>query len=229
MQTLNPNCPIGQLATEHPEFVPVFEEVGLDYCCGGRQSLVDACLTQGLRPAEVLDRLAETEGMACSSSDDWTEVPIGALIDHIAEDYHTYLCRELPRLEALLEKVVHVHGTEAPWMSSVKKEFDALKPDLEAHIETEETVVFPFICTPEDERAPAVEEDDPLAFLEDEHKEVGTTLKRIRLLSFNYTAPKWACNSFRTVLDGLRELEFNVHQYVHKENNILFPRARKRV
>lgn len=124
MPTLDPNRPIGPLATEHPEFVPVFEDLGLDYCCGGRQSLVDARLTQGLRPAEVLDRLAETERMACSSSDDWAEVPTGDLIDHIAEDYHAYLRRELPRLEALLEKVTYVHGTEAPWMSSVKKEFN---------------------------------------------------------------------------------------------------------
>jgi len=229
MPPLDPNRPIGQLATEHPEFVPVFEDLGLDYCCGGHQSLVDACHTQGLRPAEVRDRLAETRGTACSSSDAWAEVPIEDLIDHIAEDYHAYLRRELPRLAGLLEKVTHVHGTEAPWMSAVKAEFDVLKPDLEAHIETEQTVVFPRLRTPKNQRAPAVEEDDPLALLEGEHKEAGTTLKRIRLLSFNYTAPEWACTSFRAVLDGLRELEYNVHQCVHKENNILFPRAQKRV
>jgi len=234
MPTLNPNRPIGRLATEHPEFVPVFEEMGLDYCCDGHRSLVDACLVKGLRPSEVLDRLDEREGAARPSVGtwsvgDWFERPIDDLIDHIVEEHHEYLRRELPRLESLLEKVTHVHGTEAPWIGSVKKEFEALKPDLEAHIETEETVVFPFLRTLDDDHAPAAEEDDPLARIERAHKEVGTALKRIRMLCFNYTAPMGACNSFRAAIDGLHELESNVHQHVHKENNILFPRVRKRL
>lgn len=234
MTTLDSETPIGQIVAEYPSSARMFEQLGVDYCCGGDRSLTNACAKEGLDATTVL-RMLESNvdlGAGESSSDektDWTTAPLGALIDHIEATHHAYLRRELPRLETLLEKVAHVHGTDAPWIVSVKEVFAELKPNMESHIQKEEEIVFPFIraCT-EDGSTPAPDalDGDPIALMEEEHDETGAALKRMRTLSHDFTLPEWGCNSFRAALNGLKQLEADTHQHVHKENSILFPRAR---
>jgi len=235
MTTLNPETSIGQIVAEHPSSARLFERLDVDYCCGGDRSLTVACAEEGLDATTVLRMLEADVGLDGSAEAgggdgrDWTEAPLDRLIDHIEETHHAYLRRELPRLEALLEKVAHVHGTDAPWIISVKEVFEELKPSMEAHIEKEEEIVFPFIqACAEDASTPAPDalDGDPIGLMEEEHDETGTALKRMRTLSHNFTVPEWGCNSFRAVLDGLEALETDTHQHVHKENSILFPRAR---
>jgi len=236
MTTFNSETPIGQIVAEHPSSARLFERLGVDYCCGGDQSLHRACAKEGLDAATVLQMLdAEVEPGAQTDVDsdtrDWTDVPLGVLIEHIESTHHAYLRNELPRLEKLLEKVAHVHGTDAPWVGSVKEVFADLKPSMEAHIRKEEEVVFPFIRRLVKEGpAPAPEalDGDPIVLMEEEHDETGTALKRMRTLSHNFTAPSGACNSFRSLMSRLERLEADTHRHVHKENSILFPQARAR-
>lgn len=111
----------------------------------------------------------------------------------------------------------------------MKKVFDELKPEMEAHIEKEEEIVFPFIraqLNGESPPEPEALDGDPISLMEEEHDETGAALKRIRTLSHNFTLPQGGCNSFRALLDGLETLETDTHEHVHKENSILFPRAR---
>lgn len=232
MTTFNSETPIGQIVAEHPSSARLFERLGVDYCCGGDRSLRTACAKEGL-DADTVIRMLESD-VALGAGDggedtNWSEAPLDELIGHIEETHHTYLRRELPRLESLLEKVAHVHGTDAPWIVSVKEVFAELKPSMEAHIEKEEEIVFPFIqaCV-EDDSTPAPDAlgGDPIALMEEEHDETGTALKRMRTLSHDFTVPEWGCNSFRAVMDGLEALEADTHKHVHKENSILFPRAR---
>lgn len=232
MATKTPDTSIGQLVAEYPHYARLFDRLGIDYCCGGDRSLAEACNEEGLDSETVLRMLdagIEVSDSTSSASRDWTTAPVEDLIEHIETTHHAYLRRTLPRLEGLLEKVVAAHGAEAPWIESVKEVFDALKPDLEDHMEKEETIVFPFIrdctterSTPEPERL----DGDPIALMEEEHDEAGDALKRMRMLSNDFTVPDWGCPTFRTTLDELRNLEADMHQHVHKENNILFPRAR---
>jgi regulator of cell morphogenesis and NO signaling len=234
MTTFNSETPIGQIVAEHPSSARLFERLGVDYCCGGDRSLRTACAREGL-DADTVIRMLESDvdldadDRAAGTDTDWTTAPLGTLIDHIEETHHAYLRRELPRLEALLEKVAHVHGTDAPWIVSVKEVFDELKPSMEAHIEKEEKIVFPFIraCV-EDASTPAPDalDGDPIVLMEEEHDETGAALKRMRTLSHDFALPEGGCNSFRALLDGLEALETDTHQHVHKENSILFPRAR---
>lgn len=234
MTTFHSETPIGQIVAEHPSSARLFERLGVDYCCGGDRSLRTACAREGL-DADTVIRMLESDvdldadDRAAGTDTDWTTAPLGTLIDHIEETHHAYLRRELPRLEALLEKVAHVHGTDAPWIVSVKEVFDELKPSMEAHIEKEEEIVFPFIraCV-EDASTPAPDalDGDPIALMEEEHDETGAALKRMRTLSHDFALPEGGCNSFRALLDGLEDLETDTHQHVHKENSILFPRAR---
>jgi regulator of cell morphogenesis and NO signaling len=61
--------------------------------------------------------------------------------------------------------------------------------------------------------------------LESEHANAGAALAQFKELTDTYTPPDWACNTFRALYDGLAQLEKNMHQHVHKENNVLFPKA----
>lgn len=234
MSTIDPETPIGRVVAERPASAQLFDRLGVDYCCGGDEPLRRACAKEGLDAATVLQMIdaeidPDTQTENGSETRDWTEAPPGALIDHIESTHHAYLRSELPRLEELLEKVAHVHGTDAPWVGSVKEVFGELKPSMEAHIRKEEEIVFPFIrCLMEEGPVPEPEEldGDPMALMEEEHDETGEALKRMRTLSHNFTTPKWGCNSFRSLMSGLERLEADTHRHVHKENSILFPRAR---
>jgi regulator of cell morphogenesis and NO signaling len=222
---------IRDLVTADAGRTRVFEKLGIDYCCGGGRSLAEACAAKDLDPqtvAQVLEAAEAAEGPSASATD-WTEQPLGELIDHIEATHHTFLRNELPRLTGLIDKVARVHGDSAPWMVAIKDVFDTLRPDLEAHMQKEEEVVFPIIRALEaGEPLPEASTlgDDPIHLMEEEHDAAGAALEQMNTLSGGYTPPEGACGTFRAALEGLARLEADMHQHVHKENNVLFPRAR---
>ena len=181
--------------------------------------------------AQVLEAAEAAQGPAADSVD-WTERTLSDLIDHIERTHHAFLRDELPRLTGLVHKVARVHGDTTPWMVSIKEVFDDLRPALEGHMQKEEEVVFPMIRALEAGEPlpePSSLGRDPIQLMEDEHDDAGDALKRMNALSDGYTPPDDACGTFRAALDGLARLEADMHQHVHKENNLLFPRARKLV
>lgn len=217
---------VADLVTDRPARARIFEQLGIDYCCGGDQSLAKACRKNDLDPDTVVQMLdAATNATASTDESDWTKAPLGDLIDHIVDTHHAYLRRELPRLETLLTRVVQVHSTEVPWLDPVLEVFQTLKPDLETHMISEEERVFPSIRTLSENGASTLDEDGIDAMIK-EHDDTGEALDRLRELTNGFTPPDDACTKFRAALDGLRQLEKDTHQHVHKENNILFPRAR---
>lgn len=228
---LSPHTPVGALVAEKPARARIFEALDIDYCCGGDRTLAAACQAQNLDPdtvARMLDTLPN--GPADSAPTDWTEAPLGDLIDHIVDAHHGFLHREMPRLQRLLAKVTRAHGKDVAWLAPVNDLFGTLKEELEAHMESEEGYVFPAIRTLAQGRVLPDGSTLDTATVEqmvDEHDDAGSMLQRLRDLTNGYTPPTDACATFRTVLDGLRELEADMHQHVHKENNILFPRARR--
>lgn len=222
---------IGQLVADAPERAHIFEELGIDYCCGGNQSLAQACHAQDLDPATVVRMLdAISPATTDSTKTDWTVKPLESLIDHIVATHHEFLRRELPRLQERLAKATRVHAGDVEWLSPVHELFEALKRELEQHMESEEEYVFPAIRTLAKGRIlPDGSTLDTTAFEQmiAEHDDAGAMLERLRTLTNDYTPPDGACSTFHAALDGLRELEADMHRHVHKENNILFPRARR--
>jgi regulator of cell morphogenesis and NO signaling len=220
------NTPVAQLVTDRPARARIFERLGIDYCCGGDHSLAEACRKHDLDPTTVAEMLdAATDASGPSDTTDWSEASLGALIDHIESAHHAYLRRELPRLERLLTRVAQAHGTEVPWTREVLEVFLDLKADLEAHMRSEEEQVFPSIRAVE-ENGPSSLDRSGVEQMIEEHDEAGAALDKLRDLTSDYTPPEDACPKFRAAMKGLEELETNMHQHVHKENNILFPRAR---
>lgn len=230
MPSPSPDRPISDLLADHPARARIFEHLGIDYCCGGERSLAEACKEKDLDPDTVVRMLdAAAEGPAPPTGTEWTSQPLRTLIDHIKSTHHSYLRRELPRLDQLVEKVTRVHGSEFSWLQRLRDHFQALNADLQSHMESEEEYVFPAIRTLEAGRVlPDGSTLDVTALeqMEAEHDEAGSILTHLRDLTNEYTPPGGVCATFRAMIDGLRELEADMHQHVHKENNILFPRAR---
>jgi regulator of cell morphogenesis and NO signaling len=219
--TLTPEMKVGQLAAEYPLATRVFARHQIDYCCGGGRPLAEVCRTKGLDPARVLTEIEQEIAPADRDVQRWIDAPLGALIDHILTDYHRPLYEELPRLEAMVQKVARVHGDKEPVrLPELLSVFTSLKAELEDHFTKEEAVLFPMINRGEGGGA-----QGPVAVMLREHDDAGDALRRIRELTDDYTPPEGACNTWRALWYGLAALETSLHEHIHLENNILFPRA----
>lgn len=220
---------VGQVVAERPVRARVFEELGIDYCCGGKKPLADACAEKGLDVNEVVRALMERDATEAEDGIDWTRVPLSHLTDHIVATHHAYMKQELPRLAQLVEKVLAAHGDNHPELHEVREVFYALKDEIEMHLMKEEQVLFPMIVQMEATRAlthlHCGTVGNPIRVMEMEHDSAGQALARLRELTQDYTPPADACNTYRVMLDGLESMEHDLHQHIHKENNILHPRA----
>jgi len=223
---------IGDWVVEHPQTARVFEELQLDYCCGGDISLAQACLKKGLDVDAIASRLCDI--IAHSSNDlqeNWNESSLSKLCDHIEATHHQFLRTELPRITQLTQRVAGAHSANHPELLTLQNQFDELRAELETHMGKEEQILFPAIRQLEESATqpqfPFGTVGNPIRMMEHEHESVGDALKRIRELTSDFHVPDDACNTWRVMLDALRNLEADLHQHIHKENNILFPRAQQ--
>ena len=230
-RTLSKAMSVGQLVAQRPSRACVMEQYGIDYCCGGKTTLEDACRTRGLKVEEVMEQLiaADSKGMQ-SDAPNWNTASLKNLIDHIISTYHQPLREELSRVAKLAEKVARVHGDNHPEMIEVLNIFNRFKAQLELHMQKEEMVLFPGIASMEATGSPQIFGcgggiEHPIEVMNQEHDDAGEALGAMRRLTHDYTAPDDACGSFKVLLYSLAQLESEMHQHVHKENNILFPRA----
>jgi regulator of cell morphogenesis and NO signaling len=221
---------VGDIVTRQPGLSRVFERLGIDYCCGGKRSLKDACMQRSVDPQVVLTMLgAEHQESDAGAVADVSAMTLTEFVDHIERTHHTYVKSESPRLCVMAEKVASVHGTRDGRLVSVRDTLIALADEMASHMMKEECVLFPLI-----RRLESGAVDDlghygtvvgPINQMEAEHANAGIALASLRSLTDDYTPPEWACNAYRALLDGLQQFERDLHQHVHKENNVLFPRA----
>ena len=229
MEPIDIYTPIGQLAVANPAHVHLFEHFGLDYCCAGTESLDEACRTAGIDVEVVLAQLTADAPAECAAADDPAALGLAELADHIERQHHFYLRAMLPRLGDMIDKVAHVHGDSYSWLYDLKQAFHGLRADLEMHMLKEESILFPLMR--ELEAAVELPSFDcgsianPIAAMEHEHEHASKALRSLRRLSDNFALPRGACQTFRGLMVGLAELEEDLHQHIHKENNILFTRA----
>ncbi|WP_372789789.1 DUF542 domain-containing protein [Paraconexibacter sp.] len=221
------NETLGGLVTSTPGAAEVFETLGLDYCCGGAQSLGDACRRHGLDVQAV--RLLLQASRAKGAGDgpdphDLTRASMRELCEHIVVRHHGPLRVALTRMTKLLATVARVHGAVHPELVDLQSAFKALRTELEEHLLVEEETLFPACATLDDTTAAPLP-DDVIEHLRDEHRGVGEALGVIRELCDGFDESRAVCASHRQLLSGLRSFELDMHQHVHEENNILFPRA----
>ena len=225
---------VREIATENPSSIRVFESLGIDYCCGGKRSLTDACARADIDIDGVLILLAKADrDSQAPESGEWNARPLRDLIAHIVEQHHGFVRQETPRIESLLSKVAAKHGPAHPEIAQIEQLFTAIGQELSTHMLKEEQVLFPYIERMEQAVLngtpvpPAFfgSVKRPIANMIADHDDAGALLAQIRELSNAYTAPGGACPTFLALYRGLQEFERDLHRHVHLENNILFPRA----
>jgi len=210
--------------------IKIFNDLDIDFCCGGGRTLKTACEEKGLDAGQVLERLrGAAQASKADESDDWASYSLSELVDHIVSVHHKYLEQSLPRVAETLEKVIGAHGRNHPELFELKKAFVALREDLEPHMMKEERILFPMIRQLDESVEAGGAHCGPIAnpirVMRMDHDRAGGLLKRIRSLTQDYTPPQDGCETYKYLFSALRELEADVHLHIHKENNLLFPEA----
>jgi regulator of cell morphogenesis and NO signaling len=222
---------LGDLVAEHPVAAQVLKSFKIDFCCGGNRPFRDVVKEHNLDEHEVVRALNE----ACSkqtASDgvaNWQEAPLNDLIHHIVHNHHQYLYRTLPELAQYVMTIENVHGARHSELSQIRKLYAEMNKELMEHMPKEELDLFPAIKRLETAPTSANLEQvlGQLGDLGTEHESCGRVLKEIRTITRDYTLPEDACATYQLTFRMLEELEADLFEHIHLENNILFPRAAK--
>ncbi|MBS1598862.1 MAG: iron-sulfur cluster repair di-iron protein [Bacteroidetes bacterium] len=227
---------LASIVSENHHAVPVFEKYNLDFCCKGKRALADACGEKGLELDKIIQELESAATKEKDKGIPFDEMEPAQLINYIIINHHYYTKKMMPLIWSHLEKVSFKHGDRFPYMNEVFHLFTGLKDEMYEHMQKEELVLFPRIV--EIERSysnnnygalPDKYVTDPIRIMEMEHEHAGDIMWKIKALTDNYTAPDSACATFRVSMAELKEFENDLHQHVHLENNILFPKVKSLV
>lgn len=210
---------IGKIARDLPGATTVFHKFGLDFCCAGVKNLTTLLAEKGIPHDTVLAELQKLleRGEPVSS---WADASNNTLIMHIVERYHDVHREQFPELIRLARRVEDVHGDRPDCPLGLSNHLIAMHEELEEHMTTEETKLFPHII---DEKSTTLSMMDSL---QDEHESHGEALNIINHLTNNITTPQGACNTWQALYKGLHSLKLDLMQHIHLENNILFDRVR---
>jgi regulator of cell morphogenesis and NO signaling len=223
---IDPSMTLGDIVTLHPSLAADLERRGLDYCCHGGRTLIVAAREAGLDAQTVADELSAAQVDEPPAA--WASLGPAELVDHIESTHHRYLWAELPRITALVDKIVGVHGERHPELAEVQRLYNELRADLEPHLEREEQVLFPMIrqlAATTDAQVDRAAIHAQIEALAGEHETVGDLLDDLRRVTSGYATPADGCASYAASYRALADLEADTHLHVHKENNLLFPAA----
>ncbi len=219
------------LVLENQAAARVFENLAMDYCCSGSQTLAEACKAANLPPEAVIAMIEKCDPAV--SGKDWRREALADLARYIVDKHHAFTRAEIVRLNDLIAKVVLVHGNNHPELIRVQRIFAALSEELQEHMRKEEEMLFPYIAQLEEaarikHRPPESmfgTVQNPVAMMMMEHEASGQALEMIRETTNNYAVPTDGCASYQTLYQALAAFAADLHQHIHLENNVLFPRA----
>lgn len=224
---------IGELAAADYRKAQVFKKYGLDFCCGGRKSVAEACAEKNI-PADIVEAELKASSQQQNNQgfnyNDWEP---DFLADFIVNNHHGYVKKSLQPIGELAAKVARVHGAHHPETVQVASIFRAVSDELQDHLLKEEQILFPYIHTLIQQkklnaaagRSPFGTVQNPVNLMESEHEAVGKNMAAINALTGGYSLPEEACSSYTLLYKWLHEFEDDLHQHIHLENNILFPKA----
>ncbi|MDO5751389.1 MAG: iron-sulfur cluster repair di-iron protein [Rothia sp. (in: high G+C Gram-positive bacteria)] len=224
---------VGEIVAHNFDAAQVFHHYNIDFCCHGQTPFAQACRDRGLDPEQVVRDLDNLPLTGRSTTPSFSQWPLDLLVDYVLKIHHRNIRSQGPETAALLHKVVDVHGANHPELHEVAQLFDQALADLELHLQKEEQVLFPYVY----EQVQAASEGYapmpfhcgtirfPIGVMEDEHSHEGERFARIAALTHQYEAPADACPSYRLALQQLHDFEAALHEHIHLENNLIFPRA----
>jgi regulator of cell morphogenesis and NO signaling len=224
---------LGQLAAKDLRKAQIFKKYGLDFCCGGKKTVKQACKEKGLDVTKIEQELQQADQLPASRPLPYNDWKPGFLADYIVNTHHSYVRKNLPDIKVYATKVMRVHGQRHPELLEIWQLVEEIHSEMMSHMDKEENILFPYIQqlqeASQNKKAgtrPAFGTvQNPIKVMEDEHELVGKNLARIRELTDNYTLPQDACASYSLLYRMLDEFEEDLHLHVHLENNILFPKT----
>jgi regulator of cell morphogenesis and NO signaling len=236
MQEIPHGRTLGAIVAADYRAAGVFDRFGLDFCCGGKQTLQEACARKAIAPTAVmaaLESLGEADGAAAHSRVPDMTWTVTRLVRFIVDTHHVYVRRQLPIIAERLQKLVRAHGGQHPELSAVASHFAQLAAELELHLRKEEQILFPFVCSLDAAVAGhgALPLDlfgtvmNPIRVMEADHENAGDELAVIRLLTADFTPPVDGCATYRICFEELRAFDRDLRAHIHAENNILFRKA----
>jgi regulator of cell morphogenesis and NO signaling len=220
---------LAEIVRENHRTAQVFEKYELDFCCKGKKKLGEACTEKGLDIDIVTSEIAAAESLGQDRKIPFSDMSVHQLISHIVARHHYYARMSMPLISTHLDKVAIKHGESYPYMREVQGLFLKVQDEMMPHMHKEEKVLFPRIL--EWNQMSALEPtpdyfSGPINVMEQDHEHVSELMQRIRELTSHYTPPPNACTTFRVSLQELKDFEEDLHQHVHLENNILFPKVK---
>ncbi len=220
---------IGDIVTQDFRAAEVFKKAGIDFCCGGSQSLEAACRDKKLDVAEIESELEKLENSEPGSSHKFNEWKLDFLCDYIVNTHHQTVMKLLPELTFYTQKIAEVHGDNHPELSEIANLFAQVDTELRQHLRNEEEVLFPSIrevlkTNSAESKATIISE---ITRMTGEHEFAGGAMDKINELSHRYAVPEDGCNTYRVAYKLLEQFEDDLHIHVHLENNILYPKAMK--
>lgn len=223
---------IGQIVAEDYRKAKVFEEFGLDFCCGGNKTIAEASAKNRVNPEEI-ERALQNLDDEHEDKPPYNKWPLHFLVDYIINTHHIYARDVLSEINFYSEKVLRAHGENHPELQELYYTLVKLYSKIIKHLDEEEEVVFPYVKklveAERNHRTPDLSGfgmvADPISMMEEEHDEAGETMARIRTLTNNFTPPTDACTTYQVLFKKLQAFEQDLHKHVHLENNILFPKA----
>lgn len=222
--------PVRDIAVELPAAIPVLERLNIDYCCGGKHTLAEACAKRDLSVVPVLEELEHHKQNATSLKTPWQTASLKQLTDHIVQKHHAFARGRLNLIRDLAAKVERRHGASHPEVFQVSEAFASISAELTHHFFCEENILFPYVAQLETNEKPALPPafggiEQPVSRMMMDHDHTDDELRLLREITNNYEPPADACTTYRALYRALEELEQDLHQHIHLENNILFPRA----
>ena len=224
---------IKSIVTSDFRAAAIFEKYSLDFCCKGGVTIDQACSEKNIDAASVYADLAQLASASLENTHHYSEWPVDELIDYIVNVHHKYVRESIPVISAHTQKVATVHGSNHPEVIEIAHRFESVAAELQSHMMKEEHMLFPYIKSlvraKHEEGAfissPFGTVQNPIRMMEAEHRAAGDELYEVRTLSKNYVPPEDACTTYRVSFQELQQFEKDLHQHVHLENNILFPKA----
>lgn len=231
--TSDSNSTIGEFVANDWRTAEVFKRYGIDFCCGGKRTVAEACQKKGIDPKQVITELEEIVLTGSTNQQNYNEWNLDFLVDYIVNNHHQYVKKATPFLDEISLKVARVHGDHHPELIEINQHVMEVIEELEMHMHKEEMVLFPYIKQLAEANSKGTKVvrpmfgtiANPINMMESEHVSAGNSLAAIELLSNRFTPPADACTSYRVLFAKLAEFQQDLHQHIHLENNILFPKA----
>ena len=235
MITIAPETTVRDIVVAYPQARRLFEAQGIDYCCNGGMTLTAAAKRAGQDYVQLVSAVEQLiqQPPPGDIGRDWSQAPLAELVDHILDTHHAFSRKQLSRIDGLLTTVAGAHRRHAEMLLAMRQVFDRLHMEIEQHLLKEEMILFPYIK----QLQPMIAGFEPyvpmhcgsvarpIEQMQHEHDSAGAALSELRRLSSGYALPPDGCPTFAELYQSLQELEIDLHEHIHLENNILFPRA----